>query len=100
MVAQELKIPVNVLESIGRDFFEESAQSLIELRRAYSESDLEMVRLFSHKMKGAAANLRFNVISDLLSSVEENSSAANKEFDYTGYFDNIESELSVLRNVF
>lgn len=99
-VAAELKIPVNVLESIGRDFFEESVHSLIELRKAHLESDLKMLRLLSHKMKGAAANLRFTAVSELLSAVEENSMAENKEFDYTGSFDNIESELSALRTVF
>jgi len=99
-VAAELRIPVNVLESIGRDFFEESAHTVVELRRAYGESDLEMVRILSHKMKGAAANLRFAPVSELLSAVEENSSAADKEFDYAAYFDNIESELSVLQSFF
>jgi CheY-like chemotaxis protein len=99
-VAAELKIPVNVLESIGRDFFEEAAHSLIELRRAHQESDLEMVRILSHKMKGAAANLRFNTVSELLSAVEENSSVADKEFDYAACFDNIKSELSAVRSVF
>ncbi len=99
-VAAELRIPVNVLESIGRDFFEESVHSLIELRKAYGESDLAMVRILSHKMKGAAANLRFASVSELLSAVEENSTAANKEFDYTAYFNNIESELTALQTVF
>jgi len=100
MVAVELKIPVNVLESIGRDFFEESVHSIIELKKAYSESDLEMVRILSHKMRGAAGNLRFIPVSELLSAVEENSSAGNKDFDYSGYFDKIEKELSVIRDVF
>lgn len=99
-VAAELKIPVNVLESIGRDFFEDSLDALVELRRALAESDLEMVRILSHKLKGAAANLRFLKASEYLASVEENSSSGKKEFDYGKLFDDIEKELGELRACF
>lgn len=99
-VAAELKIPVNVLESIGRDFFEDLVDALIELRRALAESDFEMVRILSHKVKGAAANLRFVRVSEILAAVEENSSSGNKEFDYGKRFDDIEIEISALKTFF
>ncbi len=99
-VAAELRIPVNTLESIGRDFFEESVDVIAEMRKASAERDLEMLRILSHKMKGAAANLRFCAAADLLSAVEENSGAGNKEFDYEKIIDDIELELSGLKTSF
>ncbi len=99
-VAAELKIPVNVLESLCREFFEESVDGIIELRKAFEENDFEMMRILSHKMKGAAANLRFFNVAEYFEGIEENSISANKEFAYAGIFDNIEKELLILRSGF
>ncbi len=98
--AAELKIPVNVLESIGRDFFEDLQEALAEMRKAMGEGDMEMIRMLSHKMKGAAANLRLNTVRGYLDAVEENSESGNKEFDYGRIFDDIELELIELKSAF
>jgi len=99
-IAAELKIPVNVLLNIGRDFIDDTHKVVEEIRTAAGTSAFGEIKILSHKTRGAAANLRFVKLSGLFSELEENSSSLEKNFDYTGIIDNIIIELNLLKNYF
>jgi PAS domain S-box-containing protein len=98
--AAELKIPVNVLLNIGRDFFEDTLKTVEEMKSAVELSSYKEIAALSHKMKGAAANLRFVELSGFFSELEENSAQHNKNFDYNLKLNDITNEIDLLRNFF
>jgi PAS domain S-box-containing protein len=98
--AAELKIPVNVLLNIGRDFFEDTLKVVDEIRAAADNSSYKEISAFSHKVRGASANLRFGKLSEFFLELEEKSSQGEKNFDYSGKLDNIINEMELLKSYF
>jgi len=98
--AAEIRIPVNVLVNIGRDFFEDTAETLAVIDSAIDSCSWRDISSFSHKLKGAAANLRFTRLSEFFAILEEKSCIPEKGFDYKGILDNINNEIKTLKNFF
>lgn len=98
--AAELRIPVNVLLNIGRDFFEDALTTAEGIRDAVSSSSWRDVGSLSHRIKGASANLRFIRLAELCSELEEKSAVPEKNFDYYKTVDNIISEVNLLKRYF
>ena len=98
--AAELKIPVNVLLNIGRDFFEDTLKTVDEIKKAAESSSYKEITAFSHKVKGAAANLRFVKLSEFFLALEEKSSRQEIFFDYDAILNDIIKEIDLLRNFF
>jgi len=98
--AAELKIPVNVLVNIGRDFFDDTLITVDDIRTASETFSYKDITALSHKVRGAAANLRFVRLSEFFSELEEKSSQSEKNFDYAGMISNIINEIDHLRNYF
>lgn len=99
-IAMELKIPVNVLLNIGRDFFDDTVKVVDDIRAAVELSKYCDIAAFSHKARGASANLRFVELSEFFLLLEENSAHEEKNFDYSRTLDNIINELNRLKSYF
>lgn len=98
--AAELKIPVNVLLNIGRDFIEDTMKVVEEIRASVDNLSYGEISALSHKSRGAAANLRFVKVSEYFLELEEKASGMEKDFDYTMVLDNIINEINHLKNYF
>ena len=98
--AAELRIPVDVLLNIGREFFDDAVNAVNEIRGAVELSAYKEVASFSHKIRGASANLRFLKISRLFQVLEEKSSLPEKNFDYSGVLDDIINEIDHIKKYF
>ncbi len=66
------------------------------LADAIGSGDLPTIRSCAHKYRGAAANLRFETCSALLTVIEQAAETA-KDVDYQALFGKLESELAALR---
>jgi len=99
-VASELKIPVNVLLNIGRDFFDDTIKVVDDIKEASIKYSYSNIRTLSHKLRGASANLRFVKLSEFFSELEEKSSDSEKDFDYTARLDDIIKEMNLLKIYF
>jgi len=98
--AAELRIPVNVLLNIGRDFFDDTINAVNEIRSALESSSYREISALSHKARGASANLRFLKLAEFFFVLDEKSSHAEKNFDYSTVLDNIIKEIELLKNCF
>gem|GEM_PF-4057761 len=96
-VAEELKIPVNVLENILMDFFDDAAEVIDSLKLAEKEKNFQDIEKLSHKLKGAAYNLRLNSLAEIFDLIE--SKAHNKEdSDYISMINESENELMLYKS--
>ena len=98
--AAELKIPVNVLLNIGRDFFEDTLIVIDDISAAFKQASFKDINATAHKVRGASANLRFIKLSEFFSELEEKSLHMEKNFDYNGMLDNIIVEIDKLKSFF
>jgi len=98
-ISSELMVPVDMLQEIAEDFFSDAAEIISGIKKEIGALEYDSIYHLSHKLKGAAANLRFKDLSHLALKIEENSSMKNKEFDYSGIIDTIENELQELQSV-
>ncbi len=98
--AAELKIPVNVLLNIGRDFFEDTMKAIDDIRVAVESDTYKEITAFSHKIRGASANLRFVKLTEFFSELEENSLKSENNFDYSAMLDIILNEIDLLKKYF
>jgi len=99
-IASELKIPVNVLLNIGRDFFDDTLKVVDDIKTAAEQTRYSEVAAFSHKVRGASANLRFVKLSEFFLLLEEKSAQCENNFDYDGILDNIINEIENLKSYF
>jgi len=98
-VSDELMVPENLLKDIVIEFFDDAYKIVEELKIETDNADYDKMYQLSHKLKGAAANLRFNNLSHLAMKIEENTTSDSKEFDYSGIIDTIENELLELQSI-
>ena len=96
-VAAELCIQAEVLSDLCVEFFSEADEVLAEMTEAANAADLDRLKMLSHKLKGASANLRFAKLSGFFSAIEENSCSGDEEFDYAELIGDINNEISYLK---
>jgi len=96
-VAEELKIPVNVLENILIDFFDDAIEVIDSLKTAERENNFVDIMKLSHRLKGAAYNLRLNSLGDILEIIEEKSNK-KEEADYKAMINSAEKEIMLYKN--
>ncbi len=99
-IASELKIPVNVLLNIGRDFFDDTLKVVGDIKVSAAQYNYSEVAAFSHKIRGASANLRFVKLSEFFLMLEEKAAQSEKNFDYAAVLDNIINEIDHLKSYF
>lgn len=87
VAAQELGLPVDLIEEFIGDFIQQSYEFKEELFEALAKNDISNVKILSHKLKGVAANLRiedsFETLSIINTSNDTTEIEANLKYFYT-----------------
>lgn len=65
-------------------FLDESKSILENLSTAVAANDFENITLNGHSIKGSAANLRLNEVSELAKSIEMAGKNKDSSFDFSG----------------
>ena len=99
--ADELNLPVVLIEEFVDDFIEQARQDKDHLLTSYQQKDLDNIHELGHKLKGAASNLRINELSDILEEIQfckDYSKLESLFIDYWGHFLALEKQMKQLRN--
>ncbi len=81
-IASILGIPEKHIPMLVNAFLEEAGAIFDDLFATIDAKEYEKVALHSHSIKGSAANLRFNEISELAKSMEFAAKESDASFDY------------------
>ena len=98
--ADELNLPVVLIEEFVDDFIEQARQDKDHLLTSYYQKDMENIHELGHKLKGAASNLRINELSDILEEIQFCSDYAKLEslfVKYWGHFLSLEGYMKQLK---
>jgi len=68
--ADELNLPVVLIEEFVDDFIEQARQDKDHLLTSYYQKDMDNIHELGHKLKGAASNLRINELADILEEIQ------------------------------
>jgi HPt (histidine-containing phosphotransfer) domain-containing protein len=86
VASSELGLPVDLIEEFIEDFIAQSKEFKDDLYSALETSDMDKLKIQSHKLKGVAANLRiedaFNVLTIINSSSDVNEIQKNLKIFY------------------
>lgn len=80
-IADELDFDLEDVEMLLEVFLDSSKEILLALKESIEKNDLEAIFSSSHAIKGSAANLTLNEISDLAKEMEHNARESNN-IDY------------------
>jgi len=100
--ADELNLPVVLIEEFVDDFIEQARQDKDHLLTSYYQHDMDNIHELGHKLKGAASNLRINELSDILEEIQFCSDHAQLEglfIKYWGHFLSLESYMKQLKRI-
>jgi len=98
--ADELNLPVVLIEEFVDDFIEQARQDKDHLLTSYYQKDMENIHELGHKLKGAASNLRINELSDILEEIQFCADYDNLEslfVKYWGHFLSLEKYMKQLK---
>ena len=100
--ADELNLPVVLIEEFVDDFIEQAHQDKDHLLTSYYQKDIENIHELGHKLKGAASNLRINELSDILEEIQFCSDYTKFEglfIKYWGHFLSLEKYMQQLKKI-
>ncbi|CAA6822684.1 MAG: Antigen 332, putative [uncultured Sulfurovum sp.] len=100
--ADELNLPVVLIEEFVDDFIEQARQDKDHLLTSYYQQDLDNIHELGHKLKGAASNLRINELSDILEEIQFCADYSQLEglfIKYWGHFLSLENYMKQLKRV-
>ena len=98
--ADELNLPVVLIEEFVDDFIEQARQDKDHLLTSYYQKDIENIHELGHKLKGAASNLRINELSDILEEIQfcsDYTKLENLFVRYWGHFLSLEGYMKQLK---
>jgi HPt (histidine-containing phosphotransfer) domain-containing protein len=98
--ADELNLPVVLIEEFVDDFIEQARQDKDHLLTSYYQKDMDNIHELGHKLKGAASNLRINELSDILEEIQFCSDYDKLEelfIKYWGHFLSLEKYMKQLK---
>jgi HPt (histidine-containing phosphotransfer) domain-containing protein len=98
--ADELNLPVVLIEEFVEDFIEQARQDKDHLLTSYYQKDMDNIHELGHKLKGAASNLRINELSDILEDIQfctEHSRLEMLFIKYWGHFLSLEDYMNQLK---
>lgn len=78
---QTLKMPEAIVNKLARKFVQSSRTTLEKLADAAQALDFEEIRMTAHNIKGSAATLRFDAVSQAAREIEMDAKEA-KPVDY------------------
>jgi len=97
--ADELNLPVVLIEEFVDDFIEQARQDKDHLLTSYYQKDMDNVHELGHKLKGAASNLRINELADILEEIQfctEHTKLEGLLIRYWGHFLSLEDYMKQL----
>lgn len=97
--ADELNLPVELIEEFVDDFIEQARQDIDHLLTSYYQKDMDNIHELGHKLKGAASNLRINELADILEEIQfctEHSKLEGLFIRYWGHFLSLEDYMKQL----
>jgi len=97
--ANELNLPVVLIEEFVDDFIEQARQDKDHLLTSYYQKDMDNIHELGHKLKGAASNLRINELADILEEIQFCTEHAKLEgllIKYWGHFLSLEDYMKQL----
>ena len=97
--ADELNLPVVLIEEFVDDFIEQAHQDKDHLLASYYQKDMDNIHELGHKLKGAASNLRINELADILEEIQyctEHDKLESLFTKYWGYFLSLEDYMKQL----
>ena len=89
-IADELEFDLEDVEMLLEVFLEGAQENLAELKNGIDSNDLEIIFRAGHAIKGSAANLTLNDISDLAKEIESNA-RAGESLNYQEYYEKLKS---------
>ncbi len=98
--ADELNLPVVLIEEFVDDFIEQARQDKEHLLTSYYQHDMDNIHELGHKLKGAASNLRINELSDILEEIQfcsNHEELAPLFIKYWGHFLSLEGYMKQLK---
>jgi HPt (histidine-containing phosphotransfer) domain-containing protein len=100
--ADELNLPVVLIEEFVEDFIEQAHQDKDHLLTSYYQKDMDNIHELGHKLKGAASNLRINELADILEEIQYCTEYEKLEelfIKYWGHFLSLEDYMKQLKTV-
>jgi len=97
--ADELNLPVVLIEEFVDDFIEQARQDKDHLLTSYYQKDMDNIHELGHKLKGAASNLRINELADILEEIQfctEHTKLEGLFIKYWGHFLSLEDYMKQL----
>ena len=97
--ADELNLPVVLIEEFVDDFIEQARQDKDHLLTSYYQKDMDNIHELGHKLKGAASNLRINELADILEEIQfctEHNKLEGLFIKYWGHFLSLEDYMKQL----
>ncbi len=97
--ADELNLPVVLIEEFVDDFIEQAHQDKDHLLTSYYQKDMDNIHELGHKLKGAASNLRINDLADILEKIQyctEHEKLEELFIKYWGHFLSLEDYMKQL----
>jgi len=98
--ADELNLPVVLIEEFVEDFIEQAHQDKDHLLTSYYQKDMDNIHELGHKLKGAASNLRINELADILEEIQyctDHSKLEELFIKYWGHFLSLEDYMKQLK---
>jgi HPt (histidine-containing phosphotransfer) domain-containing protein len=98
--ADELNLPVVLIEEFVEDFIEQAHQDKDHLLTSYYQKDMDNIHELGHKLKGAASNLRINELADILEEIQyctEHDKLEGLFIKYWGHFLSLEDYMKQLK---
>jgi HPt (histidine-containing phosphotransfer) domain-containing protein len=98
--ADELNLPVVLIEEFVEDFIEQAHQDKDHLLTSYYQKDMDNIHELGHKLKGAASNLRINELADILEEIQyctDHSKLEDLFTKYWGHFLSLEDYMKQLK---
>jgi HPt (histidine-containing phosphotransfer) domain-containing protein len=98
--ADELNLPVVLIEEFVDDFIEQTHQDKDHLLTSYYQKDMDNIHELGHKLKGAASNLRIVELSDILEEIQfctEHEKLEGLFIKFWGHFLSLEDYMKQLK---
>jgi len=72
-VAKEMELPIEFMDELLNELFKGIYSDLKKINIALKDQNDDDVKFLLHTIKGAAANLRLNILADFIRDIENNS---------------------------
>jgi len=96
-IADELDFDLEDVEMLVDVFLESAKETMQELKDGIDSNELEKIFHSAHAIKGSAANLTFNEISDIAKIIEHEAREGNS-IDYTESYKKLETLINDIGN--